>query len=492
MSSIITRGSPPDSEPGHLATAVALLAGLAGSLHLVAAWSHRDHDTLAGLFLAAALLQTAWAAALAWRPQVRPLLLLGVALHGGFVAFYVLTRLTGLSGVDGLEEAQPVGFADLVTTLLEVGVVAGAVALLAPDLVLPAGRSASLSRRGLGLVTVALLLLGGPALVAGAGHDGSHGHGGGHGHAHGDDGAHDHESGHGPGRDDHDGADRHGPGADGHGDHEDDHPATGHDDDHTGTGADHDDDHRGHDPDGDDGHDDPGGHDPGGHDPGGHNPGGHDPGGHDPGGHDPGGHDPGGHDPGGHDPGGHDPGGHDPGGNDPGNGFPPHWTPEQVATAEQLIAATERAMAHFRDPAAAEATGFTWFGDLAPGGYSHMINWDWIDDDRILDPEQPESLVFRNTASGPVLEAAMFIVPSRYEMSTLPEDIAWLAGWHDHDNLCVDENRQFVGLAWDGRCSSGELLAIPPMTHVWIVDTPCGRFAAVDESGLHCDHQHER
>jgi hypothetical protein len=29
------------------------------------------------------------------------------------------------------------------------------------------------------------------------------------------------------------------------------------------------------------------------------------------------------------------------------------------------------------------------------------------------------------------------------------------------------------------------------MVHVWIVDTPCGRFVGIDEHGLMCDHGHE-
>ncbi len=29
------------------------------------------------------------------------------------------------------------------------------------------------------------------------------------------------------------------------------------------------------------------------------------------------------------------------------------------------------------------------------------------------------------------------------------------------------------------------------MLHVWIVDTPCGRFAGVDEHGLMCDDDHD-
>jgi hypothetical protein len=29
------------------------------------------------------------------------------------------------------------------------------------------------------------------------------------------------------------------------------------------------------------------------------------------------------------------------------------------------------------------------------------------------------------------------------------------------------------------------------MLHLWIVDTPCGRFAGVDEHGVMCDDDHE-
>ena len=51
-------------------------------------------------------------------------------------------------------------------------------------------------------------------------------------------------------------------------------------------------------------------------------------------------------------------------------------------------------------------------------------------------------------------------------------------------------NYELVGVTVDGQCERGNVLLTPPMIHVWRVDTPCGRFAGVDEHGLQCDHEH--
>ncbi|MBN2622420.1 MAG: hypothetical protein JXA83_03575 [Acidimicrobiales bacterium] len=171
--------------------------------------------------------------------------------------------------------------------------------------------------------------------------------------------------------------------------------------------------------------------------------------------------------------------------------FPDEWTPEQVAYAEQLIADTEAALERYRNPGILPLLGFTWILDgTEQDAYQHWVNLPWFGDGREIDPEYPESLVFRNTADGPVLEAAMYMLPWGYNLSNIPEDIAWLPGWHVHDNLCFDGNGRIVDIAEDGVCEAGFLVVTPPMIHVWLVDTPCGRFAGVDENGLQCDHEH--
>jgi hypothetical protein len=42
----------------------------------------------------------------------------------------------------------------------------------------------------------------------------------------------------------------------------------------------------------------------------------------------------------------------------------------------------------------------------------------------------------------------------------------------------------------DGHCAEGTNVETPPMVHIWIVDTHCGRFAGVDENGVQCHDEH--
>lgn len=47
--------------------------------------------------------------------------------------------------------------------------------------------------------------------------------------------------------------------------------------------------------------------------------------------------------------------------------------------------------------------------------------------------------MFRHRPDGSyVIEAAMFFLPTGTELSTIPDDLAWLPGWHTHDELCMD------------------------------------------------------
>jgi hypothetical protein len=182
-------------------------------------------------------------------------------------------------------------------------------------------------------------------------------------------------------------------------------------------------------------------------------------------------------------------------GMDPGDGIlpPGDWTDEQVAEAHDLVARTEEALPRFADSSQLEALGFFDFGISAPGGYDHWINPGWIDDDHLLDPDFPESLVFRHMPDGGYeLQAAMFFLPSGHDMSNIPEDLQWWPGWHMHDDLCVDDGGRFTGIVdVDGTCFSGHPSDMPPMMHIWVVDNECGhRFASIDIGGVECDVMH--
>jgi hypothetical protein len=178
-------------------------------------------------------------------------------------------------------------------------------------------------------------------------------------------------------------------------------------------------------------------------------------------------------------------------------------TPEQQAAAENLIAITLWRLPRWADPKVAEAAGFHSIGDGFTG-YEHLIQWDWINDDDVLDPERPESLVYRVDRDGTrTLEAAMYMLPQGNTLDTVPELGGKLTQWHIHDNLCFSpgEAPKVRGLtAAGGGCPAGLVKFDPvPMIHVWIVPHECGPFAALEGVGAGqikegeerlCDHAH--
>ncbi|HKE76767.1 MAG TPA: neocarzinostatin apoprotein domain-containing protein [Acidimicrobiales bacterium] len=176
------------------------------------------------------------------------------------------------------------------------------------------------------------------------------------------------------------------------------------------------------------------------------------------------------------------------------DGFDPTWTPAQVAYARKLIKDTTASLPRYANPGILPLVGYVWILDgTGPNQYQHWINTQRIIDGHTLDPAFPESLVFRNASGGPKLEAAMYMLAPGVTLDTVPANIAWLPGWHVHKNLCFDGSFRVVGLTDEnGNCAKGSNFITPPMVHIWIVDTPCGRFAGVDENGLQCTpHEHD-
>ena len=77
----------------------------------------------------------------------------------------------------------------------------------------------------------------------------------------------------------------------------------------------------------------------------------------------------------------------------------PGVTPQQQAAAENLIAVTLVDLPQWSDYRIAEAAGFQSIGD-AGTGHEHFVQWDWINDDVLLDPDFPESLVYEPQPDG--------------------------------------------------------------------------------------------
>lgn len=174
-------------------------------------------------------------------------------------------------------------------------------------------------------------------------------------------------------------------------------------------------------------------------------------------------------------------------------------TPQQQAAAENLLAITIIELPQFSDPAYAESVGFVSIGDGALG-HEHYLNRDNMNDDKLLDPDFPESLVYDTSTTPKKLVAAMFMLNSGDTLADVPELGGKLTQWHVHDNLCF-AGPKVAGLTdVEGNCADG-LTKGPatPMIHVWTEPHPCGPFAALEgvaggtipegEARL-CDHAH--
>jgi hypothetical protein len=182
----------------------------------------------------------------------------------------------------------------------------------------------------------------------------------------------------------------------------------------------------------------------------------------------------------------------------------PGVTPEQQAEAEDLVTRTIEDLPQFADPATLPARGWYPIGD-AITGFEHYINWPLIDDDNILDPNAPESIVFQVGPNGErTLVAAMFITPRDVTVEDPPDFGGALVQWHAHNNLCyggVPNQLRIMAVVDYPRPCPGNTFRdhLSPMIHVWIVPNECGPFASLEGDGggvlaegqtRMCDHAH--
>lgn len=162
----------------------------------------------------------------------------------------------------------------------------------------------------------------------------------------------------------------------------------------------------------------------------------------------------------------------------------PGVTPEQQAFAENTIAVTLHGLPQWADYRVAEAAGFVSIGDGFTGT-EHFVNQKFMDNPTILDPNEPESLVYNTKGGGKVLEAAMYMTQTGSALEDVPKDGGSLMQWHIHNNLCYSPAGKIAGLTnAAGECAPG-LIKPPntPMIHVWIKPHPCGPFAALEGVG---------
>jgi hypothetical protein len=163
----------------------------------------------------------------------------------------------------------------------------------------------------------------------------------------------------------------------------------------------------------------------------------------------------------------------------------PGVSPEQQARAENLLAITIDRLPKYADVSAAEADGFRSIGDGFTG-HEHFMNWAYIDDEHVLNPDYPESLVYEVGPDGErTLVSAMFMTKPGVRLDDVPDIGGPLTQWHVHDDLCFTddpENPRVAGVTSVGGTCTPPLQKFDPtpMIHVWITPHPCGPFAALE------------
>lgn len=154
-------------------------------------------------------------------------------------------------------------------------------------------------------------------------------------------------------------------------------------------------------------------------------------------------------------------------------------TSEQVLGATEYVQATSAAVAKYRNLSAAIAAGYY---PITNPSYPvvHYLNPSYMNMKDLMNPGTVDSLVYATTPYGPVLVAAMYLMPGQ---GNGPMPYGCLVQWHQHTNLCTsDITHQIDGFT---PCPPGTFHdgPTPMMTHVWQVPVAGGPLA-IDPSDL--------
>jgi hypothetical protein len=154
-------------------------------------------------------------------------------------------------------------------------------------------------------------------------------------------------------------------------------------------------------------------------------------------------------------------------------------TAQQVLGATQYVQATSAAVSKYKNLSAAVADGYV---PITSTQYPvvHYLNFRYMNHQDLMNPNTVDSLVYATTPYGPVLVAAMYLMPGG---GNGPMPYGCLVQWHAHTNLCTSSTTgQIDGLQ---PCHPGSHPdpTTPFMTHVWQVPVPGGPLA-IDPSDL--------
>ena len=141
----------------------------AGVIHAAAIAAHSEHRFAVWTFLAVAVVQLSWGVYAVAHPS-RRIAALGVVVGVAAFAGWVIAKSTGLPGIDGLDRAEPMQFADVLCAALAAGSALFATAAMCL-------RRLRYSRSVAGVAGVLVLAMAGPGSVAAVNHRHEHDHG---------------------------------------------------------------------------------------------------------------------------------------------------------------------------------------------------------------------------------------------------------------------------------------------------------------------------
>jgi hypothetical protein len=152
---------------------------------------------------------------------------------------------------------------------------------------------------------------------------------------------------------------------------------------------------------------------------------------------------------------------------------------QQILGATQYIQATSAAVAKYKNLSAATAAGYF---PITNTSYPivHYINPSYMNSKDLLNPNTVDSLVYATTPYGPVLVAAMYLMPGA---GNGPMPYGCLVQWHAHTNLCTNDRTGQIDGFTPCKPGTSHNGSTPMMTHVWQVPVAGGPLA-IDPSDL--------
>ncbi|MGH2607563.1 MAG: hypothetical protein ACRDHF_00620 [Tepidiformaceae bacterium] len=152
-------------------------------------------------------------------------------------------------------------------------------------------------------------------------------------------------------------------------------------------------------------------------------------------------------------------------------------TPEHLQGASEFYAQVKQATAKWEDINQAMADGYSQITPDLPGIAAHFINGRYNSDREILNPAEPEILLYSKRMDGTWrLVGAMF--SSEVATETPPSFFGPLDVWHRHENLCFTAGAQVSVKANAAACVNGVFVKTTAWNlHVWTAPGAEGVFA---------------